>query len=679
MIIVIVAVCVAMTWLWFWLKNRQEEAVTEPQVPESPKEPDSPQEPEGEAPAVEPVNGDPAVLAPPHELPDLSPRFSQGDKITDGDRERVIIEVRKVCYVLDNGELLPMTEQEKWTLVTAPAIDPEPDPNTDAVYQVLWIRFNAVVPFETTSKTFRYIFSKLLELRKQADGLLTRKTIPTVYDYFGTETNRYAQLQMEAWMMGLILTELVPEKRQKIMETAYTIGSDGQNWYGWTPKSDPFAVRWVASLVYAATREDDIIPELRKELGSKTISYQKDISELFLDLNFLPSYPKEAAQDKTTRETVARFYHLDSEDETIRQRTIQAVSDKEYKKPHLFGSVRSVNDEKLGAMWFNPVFGQHNLDIDISPDGAIAKFAYAVGRTASDNRKSLLDREYGRHRPGQGAGDPSAAKLKKERALVNYAIEEGDGHTTGYYNKGGDYVNNDGQHIGDYETYFQSQLYANSYPSGHSAHISGVAAAMAMVMPDKLQEIMLAMNDFALSRIICRYHWLSDTIMGRTIGTMMLPIYLATTNTDALTMLKAARDEYAALMSLGAKPDPVPTQTTEKVNLSLAYQIGGYGSCHVDAGEQAMNHYCNKECNKERHPSITVSQTVQFTIEGGGMKTIDGKTQGTWEADKSYELVCPMVGEGEERVVVITMKNENGVRILNYTLSRRGTHDDGTR
>ena len=196
---------------------------------------------------------------------------------------------------------------------------------------------------------------------------------------------------------------------------------------------------------------------------------------------------------------------------------------------------------------------------------------------------------------------------------------------------------------------------------------------MILVMKDKVEEVLRAMCDYANSRMICRYHFLSDTTMGRTIGTMILPVLMGCTNFDGRKLLKDAIEEYERLLK-GDKPEPM----TKKVNTSLAYSIGGYGSCHVDAGEQSLNHYCNKECAKDRHPSITLNQRVNFTIEGGGMTTTEGKTSGVWEADVAHGLYCPMVPDGEERVAVITMWNDEGYRILNYKLSRRGTHDDGT-
>lgn len=50
------------------------------------------------------------------------------------------------------------------------------------------------------------------------------------------------------------------------------------------------------------------------------------------------------------------------------------------------------------------------------------------------------------------------------------------------------------------------------------------------VMPDKAAEIAKAANEFAVNRTVARYHWTSDTIMGRVIGSTLIPILHATTN-----------------------------------------------------------------------------------------------------------------------------------------------------
>ena len=49
-------------------------------------------------------------------LKDLTPIFKVGDVITDGSVKHTIVKVRKVCYVFENGEYLPIPEQDKWIL-----------------------------------------------------------------------------------------------------------------------------------------------------------------------------------------------------------------------------------------------------------------------------------------------------------------------------------------------------------------------------------------------------------------------------------------------------------------------------------------------------------------------------------------------------------------------------------
>lgn len=330
-------------------------------------------------------------------------------------------------------------------------------------------------------------------------------------------------------------------------------------------------------------------------------------------------------------------------------------------------------DKKYGTMTFNPVFGVHNLGIEIPDNGDIANFVYEFGKVCSATRITLLNQEYGRRRPGEGEQDGKANSDSKQRVLVNYAIEEGDGHTTGYYDMNGNYVDNNGVSIGDYEAYFQNQVYANSYPSGHSAYIEGVGLMLMMVMPELADKILKATNEFAISRCICRYHWNSDTIHGRIIGSTMVPVLAATTNVEFDNLLNKAKEEYERIKN--GTPEPSPAPSDEKVNTSLAYFIGGYGSCHVDAGETSMTHCCTKQCTKERHPAIQVNQRVEFTIEGGGVTDGDGKTSGVWEANTPYGIKCPAVTE--DKYAYITMRNENGVKVLEYRCSKDGTHDDG--
>ena len=667
----------------------------------------------------------PHVSQEPHE--EYEPKFVIGDRITNGTDTYTIQDVKPNGYLLEGQPplYLPFTEEEKWELAgdtqgtgtTVPSSDDSSDSTDGAsphvsqdgfdgermgeIFHELVEYFSKIVPIDpkATPTTNTYLYVCFTELYVQATvsedrdnfmRLYIRDNFPEIIDTTGDEVNPLVIHQAGAMLFYCILSELMPAKAQALAEGAYNYGVKGaeQPIYGWTFYSDPNIARLMAFFIYARCRRPDYIEEMRGEVGGKMVN---DISDLKLDFTtFMPTAagPYLAAyqnrkkgvpvgdksqdgnllEDRMVDDYVAENYTLDAHDAIIRQRTIQSIANKEYRAVHLFGKDRTVSDPQYGTMTFSPVFGLKTIGMEISDCGAFAALADAVGSPASNNRKSLLDQEYGRRRPGEGEIDGSANSEPNRRALVNEPIENGDGHSTGSYDKNGDYVFDDGTHVGNYVTYYQNQLYANSYPSGHSAYIMPIAMALVEVMPDLAAEIMQAMGWFRLSRVICRYHHQSDTTIGLICGGMFLPLLHACKAVALDDKIDDARKE------LSGDPAPSP-EPTEKVNTSLSWVLGGYGSCHVDAGEQQMGHCCTKEANKDRYPSIEVSQTVKFKIEGAGVSTIDGKTEGIFEAGAQYVLMCPAVTD--DRTATITLRNDNGVRKIYYTLSLRGTHDDG--
>ena len=84
-------------------------------------------------------------------------------------------------------------------------------------------------------------------------------------------------------------------------------------------------------------------------------------------------------------------------------------------------------------------------------------------------------------------------------------------------------------------------MYANSYPSGHASGIWSAAMTLIELDPLKADLIMRAANDFAVSRVVSRYHWNSDIIQGRVIGSIMNPVCHATSDYNLL--LEEARKE----------------------------------------------------------------------------------------------------------------------------------------
>lgn len=93
----------------------------------------------------------------------------------------------------------------------------------------------------------------------------------------------------------------------------------------------------------------------------------------------------------------------------------------------------------------------------------------------------------------------------------------------------------------------------SSYPSGHTVYGWATALLLAEVAPDRAAAILDRGRDYALSRVVCGYHFPTDTEAARAIATAVLaqlrqsPTFLAD--------LEAARAEYAVTAT---KPMTVP-------------------------------------------------------------------------------------------------------------------------
>lgn len=498
---------------------------------------------------------------------------------------------------LDDGRWYDGPDQPEPTPdpIPGPTPDPTPDTEPDALFGYIIDQFNNV-DIPAGGATYQHLLAIYEEAKSQFfDGLslnnlpllYSQNNFPTVYDYYGSTQQRQQALQkMVAWAFAMVLTELAPAKRNAFYQKAYDIWGAGKliPTYQHRFDSDTNVARMTGSALYATMRDATKISAMRTEVGGSTITYNAEIAEVYVDTSiFMPQapgpytaddnvsnrtganaagkypggYPVGAdasidynlEKDKNVHDYVSARYSLSSSFPSIRQRTIQAIADKDHQVRHLFGTHRTVNDPVYGTMTFNPVFGSHNIGVEIPDSGAIATLVVTISTPCLRTRNSLLEQQYGRRRPGQGATEGSANSTASERVLVNYAIEDGDGHPTGHYNNNGDIVYPaTSQQASEYESEQQRLVYANSYPSGHSSFIWGAALVLMEVMPDRADRIMKAANDFANSRVICRYHWTSDTIHGRVIGSVMIPVEHALTNIDYSSMLAAAKQEYRTLL-----------------------------------------------------------------------------------------------------------------------------------
>lgn len=104
----------------------------------------------------------------------------------------------------------------------------------------------------------------------------------------------------------------------------------------------------------------------------------------------------------------------------------------------------------------------------------------------------------------------------------------------------------------------------SSYPSGHTVYGWATALLLAEVAPDRAPALLDRGRDYALSRIICGYHFPTDTEAARTAAAVVLTRLQA----DATFRrdLAAARAEYAASPTArNEEPDaaPPPSQPVE--------------------------------------------------------------------------------------------------------------------
>ena len=382
-------------------------------------------------------------------------------------------------------------------------------------------------------------------------------------------------------------------------------GNMNSNMFGYKFNSDPNVARLVGSAIYVTMRstQKPNLVAMRSELGTskyssnlktlkctladKTCTDSPDSyfkwgeNDFYLDVReFLPGAPGPYLNNYSSRPTrgtvgdakitdssseykgntvvdynihtgITSTYNLTSTDAEIKTRTVQAIADKEGCIDHLFGSRKPTSH--YGYIY--PVFGKHNgcSDNDMPTDKAnLNDMIDVLGDIANYQRRVLQDYiiygvmgetpEYGRRRPAETTTD-GTSKTGSGGILCDPEIQNADGCRDDYYDQYGNYVpidssvySNEG--LCEYE---HKAVWANSYPSGHSAYIWINSLLLMELYPERADKFMAAGNTFAINRTIARYHYTSDTIMGRLIGTVMCAMCHAASDYD--TRLTAIRGE----------------------------------------------------------------------------------------------------------------------------------------
>lgn len=437
-------------------------------------------------------------------------------------------------------------------------------------------QFSDIVKIPAESETRTYLGLLLQEAAYQIDGrsannlplLIKPQLFPVLMDHYGK--NDYGKNEdsdfwyaMNSWITALLLTELRPDKRNEILQRGYCSDKEADI-YGFTFDADRNIARMVASVIYSAMRGlyNPNTATMRSELGGSLYgkslatvaedSFVTNRDSFFVEFQkFLPTAPgpylngykdrsliggepypnvqktadRNLPIDQAIYDLVVQSYNMDNPEH--RQEVIQAIADKEGDISHLVGGNR-----QAGEYMFHPVFGVDTIGVEISPKSNAATAMADMFEIGLMARRPMMDGAYsGRIRPG-GSDVDGIAKDGREGPLIDFSIENCDGRPGSYYDKNGNLIVGRELNPGDYEAYYRRQMYSNSYPSGHSSGIWCAAMFLVELMPERADLIMQAANKYAMSRVICRYHWMSDTIIGRVIGSAICAMARATNDYD---------------------------------------------------------------------------------------------------------------------------------------------------
>lgn len=419
--------------------------------------------------------------------------------------------------------------------------------------------FAKYITFEPNTSGYAMMSALLHEAwyqlhRKSSEGLpilWNIKNWPSIIEVYGKDSDKdLAWRSMVGLLYATVIAELKPDCRNEVFSVGYNYGADKfTDPYKYEFKSEPNIARMIGVCIYSCMRGKYDIDKIRKEVGGKRFdrtihdvaedSYANQKTSFFLDLqSFLPSasgpylkgyedrthaggepYPEAAKtadrnlqKDQDVEDFVVKKYNIDPNSYTNCHDAIQAIADKEGSVHHLLGDSKQTEHFN-----WNNVFGYN-----IPDTGKLADLLEDVFTVGVMSRKPLMEGAcYGRRRPGQSEID-GKSKDGNEGVLINYEIEENDGNPTGY-NQKGELV---------YVKDQKNSVYANSYPSGHSSGIFASSLYLMELMPNKADELLYSANCFALGRVICRYHHMSDTIIGRLIGAMISSCIRATSDYD---------------------------------------------------------------------------------------------------------------------------------------------------
>lgn len=587
----------------------------------------------------------------------------------------------------DGFALMAPLETQSSTPVTPPTVEIPEHIKTKTTS--LLANFSSYITVPANGMTYNYLCGVIYECYAQYTSHQSAYGLPVLYNqslwpsltsYYGSATDATkAQDAMMGFAMAMVLTEIKAYYRNQIEQVGYNIGPDKNVYiYNYAFTSDQNICRLIGSVIYAAMRglmQPDM-PAMRTECGGSmlnlsiaqvaTAPYTSYKDTYYVDIqNFMPTAPgpyytgytdrssiggvpypnTQKESDNNLSEDLAIYneavsnYNL--ENPTYRQRVVQAIADKSGDVQHLFGVNRSD-----GTYSFHPVFGTDTIGMEIADNGATAAAVSKIFEVGIGARQPLKQGSYdGRMRPGQ---QPNTTQSKAGAAgvLLNYTIDNIDGTPVTEYGTEGEYNQAE-----------RGQVYANSYPSGHSSGIFATALFLIELLPLKADLIMKAANDFAVSRQICRYHWNSDTIVGRLSGAAIAPVMRA--STDYASLLAAAREEIGGGSAGGALSlsDITLTRGTYPwVRHRTVMQNGMLAFCYLQPKYLLYD-----------MPATSIRVNGMMTTASGVKRTKKQEvTMPCMQEQNPLELVKTGIGNGYVEKMKLSLTSRTSKTTLNY-------------
>ena len=338
--------------------------------------------------------------------------------------------------------------------------------------------------------------------------------IPDLDEKYQTISSYPSAQATLGWTLGMLLSEVCPDKQNDILKRAYEIGTSsviaGYNWQSDTETGRELACALV-SMIHSYGGTLQMIIPAQNEYQKKKAQTRRSSSEPYLYAEDLPD-PTKYLPDPPVEGTA--FYDYDVT---------------------LYNDNKSIRETSRGQTAVD--------DADSSLENLISIFSRPFGKSIS------------------ASSTPEIYELLSSMyPIATEAIYDSKAH----YSRVRPYVLFD-EHTG-YPADEDDLRDSGAYPSGHSFFGWLIASALSEVNPSQLTQLMKRAYEYGQSRVILGYHWQTDVTAGRLVaGAVFARLH---GSKDFVNQMNRAIDEFKGASS-------IKTLETSSDAEAPIYTIGG--------------------------------------------------------------------------------------------------------